>query len=195
MILVNFLERIAHSLIYHERPERIAHGCSFVMSNLSNSLTVALLTWATWVICSQSLICHEQSEQIAHSHSFDLSDLSKWVNELWANEPIPSPGFFCKNGETGPTHPGPVCHFTPWKRDPSWFCTHTQTHTHPHTHTLTLMLYCAGWHFCRPPILLSQCKIGRRTGLYNVHTYKPTLHTTQSQSATCSTIYVQYIVQ
>ena len=34
---------IAHLLIYHERPERIAHGCSFVMSNLSDSLTVAHL--------------------------------------------------------------------------------------------------------------------------------------------------------
>ena len=35
---------IAHLLIYHERPERIAHGCSFVMSNLSDSLMVAHLS-------------------------------------------------------------------------------------------------------------------------------------------------------
>ena len=34
---------IAHLLIYHERPKRIAHGCSFVISNLSHSLTVAHL--------------------------------------------------------------------------------------------------------------------------------------------------------
>ena len=62
-----------HLLFYHERPEQIAHGCSFVMSDLSDLLMVALLTWA---IHSQSLIC---PERIAHSHSFDLSDLSKWV--------------------------------------------------------------------------------------------------------------------
>ena len=64
-ILVKCFERIAHLLIYHERPERIAHGCSmficyerlkrfdlgcsFDMSYLSNSLTVAhfiLVIWA-----------------------------------------------------------------------------------------------------------------------------------------------------
>ena len=47
MILVKFV--LNESLIYHERPEQIAHSCSFVMKNLSNSLTVALLTWETWV--------------------------------------------------------------------------------------------------------------------------------------------------
>ena len=30
-------------LIYHEQPEGVAHGCSFVMSDLSDSLTVAHL--------------------------------------------------------------------------------------------------------------------------------------------------------
>ena len=49
------------------------------MSNLSDSLMVARLTWATWAICSQSLICPEGSEQIAHSHSFDL-------RTIWAEE-------------------------------------------------------------------------------------------------------------
>ena len=79
--------------------------CSFIMSNLSKSLTVAqlswvaLFTWATWVIHSQSLITPEQSERIAHSRSFDLSDQSEWGNEQWANERIPSPTFirFCKH--------------------------------------------------------------------------------------------------
>ena len=45
--MINLLrknERFAHFLIYHERPERIAHGHTFVMSGLSDSLTVALLT-------------------------------------------------------------------------------------------------------------------------------------------------------
>ena len=74
-------EWYAHLLIYDEQPVKIVHSRSFVMSNLSNSLTVALLTWATWAICSQMLICPEQSEWIAHSRSFDLSDLNKWANE------------------------------------------------------------------------------------------------------------------
>ena len=37
-------DRFAHLLIYHERPERIAHGHTFVMSGLSDSLTITLLT-------------------------------------------------------------------------------------------------------------------------------------------------------
>ena len=56
------------------------------MSDLSDSLPVALLTWATWAIYSQSLICPERSERITHSRSFDLSNLSEW-----ANEQIPKP--------------------------------------------------------------------------------------------------------
>ena len=36
----------SQSLICHERPERFAHCCSFVLSNLSESLTVAHLIWA-----------------------------------------------------------------------------------------------------------------------------------------------------
>ena len=71
----------------------MAHGCSFVLSDLSSLLTVAHFLWATWVICSRSLICLERSERIAHSRSFDLSKMSKWANERWANERIPSPGF------------------------------------------------------------------------------------------------------
>ena len=59
------------------------------MSDLSDSLTVVLLIWATGAIRSQLLICLEQSEQIAHSRSFDLSEMSEWVNEQ-----IPSPAFW-----------------------------------------------------------------------------------------------------
>ena len=36
----------ANSLFYHEQPERIAHGRSFVMSDQSDSLTGAHLSWA-----------------------------------------------------------------------------------------------------------------------------------------------------
>ena len=35
-------------LISSERPERFAHGFSFVLSDLSESLTVAHLIWAKW---------------------------------------------------------------------------------------------------------------------------------------------------
>ena len=56
--------------------------CSFIMSNLSESLTVAHLSWATWAIRSQSLICLEGPEGFAHSHSFVLSDLSKLLTVL-----------------------------------------------------------------------------------------------------------------
>ena len=36
-----FCERFAHSLFCAERLERIAHICSYAMSDLSDSLTVA----------------------------------------------------------------------------------------------------------------------------------------------------------
>ena len=39
---------MAHSLIFSERPERIAYSRSFVLSDLSESLTVAHLIWAKW---------------------------------------------------------------------------------------------------------------------------------------------------
>ena len=35
-------------LICHQRPDQFAHSCSFVLSNLSKSLTVAYLIWAKW---------------------------------------------------------------------------------------------------------------------------------------------------
>ena len=34
--------------MYHERPERIAHSRSFVLIDLSESLTVAHLIWGVW---------------------------------------------------------------------------------------------------------------------------------------------------
>ena len=36
------------SFIYHEQPEQIAHSRSFFMSDLSDWLTVAHLSWAIW---------------------------------------------------------------------------------------------------------------------------------------------------
>ena len=55
------------------------------MSDLSELLTVAHLSWATWAIRSQLLRCLERSERIPHSCSFDLSEMSEWANEWWAN--------------------------------------------------------------------------------------------------------------
>ena len=49
LFFAKIFERIAYSLIYNEQPERITHGCSFVLSNLSESLTVAHLIWAKWM--------------------------------------------------------------------------------------------------------------------------------------------------
>ena len=107
------IEWFAHLLFRAEQPERIAHICSLVMSDLSDWLTVAHLSWATGAIQSQSPICPEPPERFAHSCSFVLSELltfahfswvtwanrshslicierfeqmSKWVNERWANE-------------------------------------------------------------------------------------------------------------
>ena len=62
----------------HERPDRIAYSCSFVRSNLSDLLMVALLSWATWVNRSRSL--------------FDLSNFEWKRKSKRAKEQIPNPG-------------------------------------------------------------------------------------------------------
>ena len=90
-------------------------NCSFVLSDLSDSLTVAHFLWATWAIRSQPLICLERSERIAHSCSFDLSKMGKWVNER-----IPSPvpdlwlvDLFCPILKNSTLHPN-VEYFWRW---------------------------------------------------------------------------------
>ena len=72
-----FFERIAHSLIYHERPEKIAHGRSFVLSNLSDSLTVTHLSWAILGNRSQSLIWFEQNERMSDERMSEFPALQK----------------------------------------------------------------------------------------------------------------------
>ena len=73
--------------------------CSFIISNLSKSFTVAHLSRAPWAIRSWSLICLERPERFTHSRSFVLSDLSesltfahliwaKWVNEQMSDARI-----------------------------------------------------------------------------------------------------------
>ena len=45
-------KQFAHSLIFGEQPEQLAHGCSFWVSNLSKSLMVTHFWWVTWGIRS-----------------------------------------------------------------------------------------------------------------------------------------------
>ena len=74
-----------------------SHFCSFIISNISKSLTGTHLSWATWAICSRLLICLERPERFAHSRLIVLSNLSKSLTVAhliwgkWANERIPSP--------------------------------------------------------------------------------------------------------
>ena len=71
-----FVSKRVNEQFAHKKPSDLLI-CSFMMSDLSESLTVALLSWVTWAICSWSLFCHERLEQFAHSCSFVLSDLSE----------------------------------------------------------------------------------------------------------------------
>ena len=77
--LLQINERFAHLLFDHEHPERIAHGRSFVMSVLSDLLTVPHLSWAIWANRSQSLI-----------KMINFEWMSKWAMSEWANERIPN---------------------------------------------------------------------------------------------------------
>ena len=62
------------------------------MSDLSEWLMGAHLSWATWALHSLSLFWYEQPERFAHSRSFVFSDLSKLLSAAhliwakWANE-------------------------------------------------------------------------------------------------------------
>ena len=80
--LVSEMSDLLTSLISSEQPEQIAHGRSFPLSDMSNSLTVAHLSWSILANRSQLLIWFELNEW-----------MSKWTNERWVNERIPSPGF------------------------------------------------------------------------------------------------------
>ena len=64
-------------LFCHEQPERFTHGCSFVMSDLSNLLTVAHFSWTIWAIHSQSLICPQWSEQMSNEQMSEIPTLQK----------------------------------------------------------------------------------------------------------------------
>ena len=66
----------SQSLFCYERPEQIAHGCSFVKSDKSNSLTVAHFKRATRTNCSQLL-----------NNMYDRC----WAKEQRVKERIPNP--------------------------------------------------------------------------------------------------------
>ena len=84
-----FFERITYSLIYHERPERIAHGRSFVLSNLSESLTVTHLIWAK--LANEQMSDAQMSEFPALHISmlyalfckYDLLDVTICITRSW----------------------------------------------------------------------------------------------------------------
>ena len=70
MILVKFFwwatwANRSRSLVCHEWPKQFTHGCSFDMSDLSDSLTVAHLSWVIWANRSQWLIWFERNEQMS----------------------------------------------------------------------------------------------------------------------------------
>ena len=75
----------SHSFFCHERLEQFAHSRSFGMSDLSNLLTVAHLSWAIWANRSQSLIWSEQSELMSEWVNMSEWAMSKWTMSEWAN--------------------------------------------------------------------------------------------------------------
>ena len=62
-------ERFTHSLIFRELPERFAHDRSFLVSYLSDSLTIAHFLSATW-----------------GNRSFDLSEMRDSLTSLTKTE-------------------------------------------------------------------------------------------------------------
>ena len=69
----------SQSLFCPEHPERFSHGCSFVMSNLSTSLTVAHLSWAIWVNGSQLLIKISNFEQMSNERMSKFPTLQNYI--------------------------------------------------------------------------------------------------------------------
>ena len=86
-VLLSWATLANHSRLFfcHERLEQFAHGRSFGMSDLSNLLTVAHLSWAIWANRSQSLIWSEQSELMSEWANMSEWAMSKWTMSEWAN--------------------------------------------------------------------------------------------------------------
>ena len=73
-MLFKFVWENRSFFVSEEQPERIAHGYSFVMSDLGDSLTAGPLSWAIWANRSH--------------RSLKWAILSKWAKEQWGNEQI-----------------------------------------------------------------------------------------------------------
>ena len=83
------------SLIFGEQPERITHGLSFLVSNLSKSLTVAPFWWATWAICShhsEGMSDHERYSCLWQQMS---NSLRKPIPNLAQIQFLPFPQTIC----------------------------------------------------------------------------------------------------
>ena len=70
----------------HGRSEQIAHSCSFLVSNLSDSLTVALFSWAIWANCSQSLFKMSNFEQKSDEQMREFPTLVVSLGAKWRNK-------------------------------------------------------------------------------------------------------------
>ena len=91
-------EWFTQSLIFGERPERIAHGCDSYKKSTNKFDFSQIITHGHSFVMSDlndSLICPEWSERITHSCSFDLNNLCEWEMSQWVNsQPCPSPPTF-----------------------------------------------------------------------------------------------------
>ena len=75
---------------------------SFIMSDLSNSLIVAHLSWAIWAICSQSLIWSERYERIPNP---GFQNITSQVITKPPNTPFKKATFYVQRlGGGGDTH-------------------------------------------------------------------------------------------
>ena len=70
-----FAQKTAHSLIFGERPEQFAHSRSFVLSDLTELLTVAHLIWAIWAIWANERWAYERIPNLCSWHSELLSEI------------------------------------------------------------------------------------------------------------------------
>ena len=70
----------------HGRSEQIAHSCSFLVSNLSDSLTVALFSWAIWANCLQSLFKMSNFEQKSDERMREFPTLVVLLGAKWRNK-------------------------------------------------------------------------------------------------------------
>ena len=79
------------SFFWYERPEQFAHSHSFVLSDLSESLTVPYLIWAKWANmrwANEQMSDEQMSKWAMSKWANEQWAMSDWANEPWANERI-----------------------------------------------------------------------------------------------------------